>query len=326
MMTVSVTNSGDAMARTARLMELMITVQQRPRFSVQEMAAQFGVSRRTMLRDLHDLSAMGLPLAATPGPGGGYTLVRDRRQLPLALTVDEAIGMLLSYEAFLRYTQSPFAPENLSAVTKLRAALPPDLVVEIDHIRRHVVVTGSVRTYEAPLLPDLLHAVLDAAHVRATYDSRSGIGERVIYPFGLYAANGLWYCAAYDYRRAANLSLRADRFLTVVRVDGLTPPHDLSVREWLETREQHAAEPVPLRAVLTPARMRRFDPGTEFGAIAVTAQGGVIDTFIPASEVEYFARRLLPLAGEIVITAPPALIAALRRAAQAILAQHPDTP
>jgi predicted DNA-binding transcriptional regulator YafY len=312
------------MARTARLMELMITVQQRPRFSVQEMAVRFGVSRRTMLRDLHDLSAMGLPLAATPGPGGGYTLIRDRRQLPLALTVDEAIGMLLSYEAFLRYTQSPFAPENLSAVTKLRAALPPDLVEEIDCIRRRVVVTGSVRNYEAPLLPDLLHAVLDGAHVRATYDSRSGIGERVIYPFGLYAANGLWYCAAYDYRRAENLSLRADRFLAVVRVDGLTPPHDLSVREWLETREQHADDPVPLRAVITPTGMRRFDPGTEFGEIIVTAHGGMIDTFIPASEVQYFARRLLPLAGEIIVTAPPELIAALRRAAQAILAQHPD--
>src|SRR3954471_24829288 len=123
MVTVSVTNSGEVMARTARLMELMISVQQRPRFSVQEMAEEFGVSRRTMLRDLHDLSAMGVPLAATPGPGGGYALVRSQRQLPLALTGDDAIGIVLSYEAFLRYAQSPFAPESLSVVTKLRAAI-----------------------------------------------------------------------------------------------------------------------------------------------------------------------------------------------------------
>src|SRR4051794_21743868 len=87
------------MSRTARLLELLVTVQQRHRFTVQEMADEFGVSRRTMLRDLHDLSAMGIPLPATPGPGGGYALIRNQRQLPLALTVDEALAVILSYEA-----------------------------------------------------------------------------------------------------------------------------------------------------------------------------------------------------------------------------------
>src|SRR5690242_3243111 len=187
------------MARTARLLELMIALQRKPRFTVQEMADELGVSRRTMLRDLHDLSAMGIPLAATPGPGGGYALIRNQRQLPLALTVDEAIAIILSYEAFLRYAESPFASESLSVVTKLRAALPPESVQEIDRIRRYVVVMGNERIYDAPLLPDLLRAALDGVHLRVTYDSRSGVAERTIYPFGLYAANGFWYCACYDY-------------------------------------------------------------------------------------------------------------------------------
>ncbi|MGI8856753.1 MAG: helix-turn-helix transcriptional regulator [Thermomicrobiales bacterium] len=307
------------MSRTGRLLELLIVVQRKPRFTVQEIASEFGVSRRTMLRDLHDLSAMGVPLAATPGPGGGYALVRSQRQLPLALTVDEAIGLVLSYEAFLRYAQSPFAPESLSVITKLRAALPPDLVQEIDRIRHHVIVMGNERTYDAPLLPDLLHAALDGAHLRVTYDSRSGVAARVIYPFGLYAANGFWYCACYDYRRAGNLSLRADRFLNVERVDGFAPPHAMSLREWLDTRERDAPNPVRLRAVISPQGMKRFDPGTEFGEMTITEQRGIINTIIPASEIDYFATRLLPLGGEIVVTSPPALIVALRRAAQDIL-------
>lgn len=307
------------MSRTARLLELLIALQRKPRFTVQEMADTFGVSRRTMLRDLHDLSAMGVPLAATPGPGGGYTLIRSQRQLPLALTVDEAIGIILSYEAFLRYAESPFAPESLSVVTKLRAALPPDSVQEIDRIRQYVIVTGNERSYEAPLLPDLLRATLDGAHVRVTYDSRSGVAERVIYPFGLYAANGFWYCACYDYRRAGNVSLRADRFLALDRVEGYAPPHALSLREWLETRERDAPDPVRLRALISPQGMKRFDPGGEFGEIAVTDAGGVIDAIIPASEIDYFATRLLPLAGEVVVTSPPQLIAALHRAARDIV-------
>jgi predicted DNA-binding transcriptional regulator YafY len=313
------------MARTARLLELLIALQLKSRFTVQEIADEFGVSRRTMLRDLHDLSAMGVPLAATPGPGGGYTLIRNQRQLPLTLSVDEAIGLVLSYEAFLRYAQSPFAPESLSVVTKLRAALPSDVVQEIDRTRRYVIVTGDERSYDAPLLPDLLHAARAGAHLRVTYDSRSGIAERVIFPFGLYAAGGYWYCACYDYRRAGNVSLRADRFLAAERVEGFSPPHALSLREWLDTRERDAPDPARLRAVISPQGMKRFDPGTEFGEITLSNAGGRIDTIIPASDIEYFAARLLPLGGEATVSSPPELIAALQRAARAILTRYDGT-
>ncbi len=38
---------------TARLLELLVRVQTKPRFTAQELAEEFGVSRHTMLRDLH---------------------------------------------------------------------------------------------------------------------------------------------------------------------------------------------------------------------------------------------------------------------------------
>ena len=74
-------------------------------------------------------------------------------------------------------------------MTKLRAALPPDVVGELDGLRRHVAVVEPVREYEAPLLGELLRAAVDGAHLKVTYDSiRSGTCERVIFPFGVYAS------------------------------------------------------------------------------------------------------------------------------------------
>src|SRR5919202_921862 len=191
MVTDSVThlwNREENVSRTARLLELLVTVQTRPRFTAGELAEAFGVSRRTMLRDLATLSEMGVPLRSTPGPGGGYSLPRGGRRLSPALTVDEALALIVSYEALLRYPVSPFSSEGLSAVTKLRAALPSDVVGELDGLRQHVSVVEPVREYEAPLLGELLEAALDGAHLKVTYDSiRSGATERVVYPFGLYA-------------------------------------------------------------------------------------------------------------------------------------------
>ncbi|MBD0327722.1 MAG: HTH domain-containing protein, partial [Pyrinomonadaceae bacterium] len=44
------------MSRTARLLELLVRVQTKPRFTAGELAEEFGVSQRTMLRDLRALS------------------------------------------------------------------------------------------------------------------------------------------------------------------------------------------------------------------------------------------------------------------------------
>jgi len=151
MVTASVTylrSLENNVSRTARLLELLVRVQTKPRFTAQELADEFGVSRRTMLRDLHALSGMGVPLRSTPGPGGGYSLPRGGRRLSPSLTVDEAIALIVFYEGFLRYPDCPFSAQSLSAVTKLRAALPSEVVAELDRLRRHI----AAATVEQPEL------------------------------------------------------------------------------------------------------------------------------------------------------------------------------
>jgi predicted DNA-binding transcriptional regulator YafY len=59
--------SEENVSRSARLLELLVRVQTKPRFTAQELAEEFGVSRRTMLRDLHALSGIGVPLRSTRG-------------------------------------------------------------------------------------------------------------------------------------------------------------------------------------------------------------------------------------------------------------------
>ena len=311
------------MSQAARLLEVLIRLRDKPRFTVQELAVTLGVSRRTMLRDLHALSAMGVPLVATPGPGGGYALARDQRLPPLALTVEEALGMLMSYEAFLRYAQSPFAAESLSAATKLRGLLPPDVIGELDRLRRHVAVIERPRDYTAPLLGELLRAAVDGAHLRVAYDALSGRSERVIFPFGLYALAGFWYCACYDYKRGANLSLRADRFVSLARVMGPEPPPHIPVAAWLDVVERDDGGGLPLRVVVTSRGMRRADLPVPFGRLRPAGEhGGVIEGAIPRSEIDWYATRLLSAGTDVLVESPPELIAALRHQARALAALY----
>jgi predicted DNA-binding transcriptional regulator YafY len=56
-------------SRTARLLELLVRVQTKPRFTAQQLADEFGVSRRTMLRDLNALSGIGRAALFDTGAG-----------------------------------------------------------------------------------------------------------------------------------------------------------------------------------------------------------------------------------------------------------------
>jgi predicted DNA-binding transcriptional regulator YafY len=324
MVTDSGTNSRmvDRMSRATRMLELLIRLEAKSRFAVDELAGEFGVSRRTMLRDLQALSEMGVPLASRSGPGGGYSLIRDRRLLPLSLTVDEALGMLISYEGFLRYAQSPFSAQNLSAVTRLRAALPAETVQELDRLRRHVAIISRPPRSGAPFLPDLLQAALDGVHLRIDYDGRSGRSTRVIFPFGLFASDGYWYCACHDGTRDRNLSLRVDRMLTIERVEGLERPQHVPLDSWFDIIEHDDGSGLPLRIRVTGPGMKNFNLSALFQEIRETDDGGVIEETIPRSEVGWFATQLLAVGADAVVESPAELIEAIRAQAQAIVRQY----
>ncbi len=308
------------MSRTARLLELLIRVQTKPRFTAAELAEEFGVSRRTMLRDLGALSAMGVPLRSTPGPGGGYSLPRGGRRLSPSLTVDEALALIASYEALLRYPVHPFSTQSLSAVTKLRAALPKDVVAQLDRLRRHVFVGGPVRDYEAPLLGELLSAALDGAHLKVTYDSiESGVTERVIFPYGLYASQGYWYCACFDRRREMNVPMRADRFLSVERVEGFDPPPKLSIEGWMGAARGVVGRRLWVRARVTERGRKSFELTSLFGSIAAEEGGGTLEAEIPLSEIDYYASRLLSVGTDIFVNSPPELVEAIQNKAREVI-------
>jgi len=213
----------------------------------------------------------------------------------------------------------PFSTQGLSAVIKLRAALPREVVAELDRLRRHVFVAGPVRDYEAPLLDELLSAALDGAHLKFTYDSiRSGLTERVIFPYSLYASQGYWYCACFDHKRGTNVPMRADRFLSAERVEGLEPPQELSVRDWMNTAREAFSERLWVRARVTERGRKSFELTSLFGRIT-PEEGGIIEVEIPRSEIDYYASRLLSVGMDVFVDSPQELVEAIENKAREIV-------
>lgn len=69
--------------RAGRLLGLLLILQSEGRVTARELAARLEVSERTVLRDLAELGATGVPVYAVRGPGGGFALLDTfAREIP----------------------------------------------------------------------------------------------------------------------------------------------------------------------------------------------------------------------------------------------------
>ncbi|WP_310550717.1 helix-turn-helix transcriptional regulator [Paenibacillus glufosinatiresistens] len=305
------------MSKSKRLLELMLTVNRKRKFTVKELAREFRVSPRTMMRDLQELEELGVPLYSEVGAHGGYRVLNERILPPIAFTEEEAVSLFFASHALRHYTAVPFRAEASSALGKFYHYMSADVRERIDQMRNRVDFVIPPRQAEAPHLPLLLKAAISSKVLRIGYRSSGHTAERDIQPIGIYANSGLWYCPAYCFLRQGVRLFRCDRIETAREVeDG---PVSLDLREthlgnWHEVSGGEGAL-LRCRAELTEEGVRvcQAELGARGGVTVRQDGSGLLDSEIPGSELDYFARLFAGLGPSALVKEPPELIAAVRR-------------
>jgi len=112
------------MRRTERLFALGEYLRgRRTGVTAEELAERFGVTIRTIYRDLDSLRAADLPLTAERGRGGGYALERGYTLPPVNFTAREAALLTVLGRFAIDMRLLPFAGTLESGLEKVRAAL-----------------------------------------------------------------------------------------------------------------------------------------------------------------------------------------------------------
>jgi predicted DNA-binding transcriptional regulator YafY len=110
--------------RTERLFALAEYLRgRRTGVTAEALAERFGVTVRTIYRDLDALRAAALPLGAERGPGGGYALDRSYSLPPVNFTAREAALLVALGRYAIDMRLLPFSDTLESALDKVRAAL-----------------------------------------------------------------------------------------------------------------------------------------------------------------------------------------------------------
>lgn len=150
--------------RAARLLHLLMLLQNRGRMTTAQLSAELEVSRRTILRDLDAMTEAGLPIVVLRGAGGGVELGFGYRSRQIALTGEEAraLAVLLSGTLPLLADLGPGTAARRAA-GKIVESQPEATRAVIAETQRHLgLANAGVGTTAADPRPAALaRAVLD---------------------------------------------------------------------------------------------------------------------------------------------------------------------
>ena len=178
--------------------------------SADRLAREFGVSVRTVKRDLAALEAGGAPVWSRPGPGGGYGLAVGASLPPVSLSSAQAVALMAAVSAA---PDAPYADLASAGIQKILDVLDPRT-----RARAHELA-GRVWVDAPPSSPRTIRSALEEAMaeqrvIRIRYTSGEGATTtRDVEPVLFAATNGRWYLVGWCRLREAM------RWFTVSRIE-----------------------------------------------------------------------------------------------------------
>lgn len=168
------------MRRAQRLFALAELLRaRRTGVTAEAMAERFGVSVRTIFRDLDALRDAELPLHGERGRGGGFVLDRSYSMPPVNFTAREAAVLLAAGEAMIEQRLVPFARTLRVALDKVQGTLPAPAQRELEQLRRTVSYVGvPAHPVDDKVAKTIEQAWLDRRAVAITYDGADGTSQR----------------------------------------------------------------------------------------------------------------------------------------------------
>ena len=139
------------MNRKTRLFALAEALRaRRTGVTAEALAERFGVTVRTMYRDLATLQDAGLPLRADRGRGGGYALDKSYQLPPINLTAREAALVCALGRMAREQRLMPFTDTLESGLDKIRGALSTSAQRELLTLLDQLQIVGVPALPVAP--------------------------------------------------------------------------------------------------------------------------------------------------------------------------------
>ncbi len=226
--------SVDDKKRLSRLYSIYSYLQVNSNVTAKKLSDEFGVSTRTIYRDIRALEDAGVPLYLEDNKG--YKLAEGFKALPVMLSEAEANALIAAKH--LIYKSSDTSLINLySAIAKrIELALAPDIRKKMQLLSERMMYDNqSEASNTSNYLSDIQSALINYRLINIRYcDQNNRVTERVVEPFAVISSRDAWWMIAFCRLREDFRYFRLNRILGFSVLEQSFTPHTTTLEGLLE--------------------------------------------------------------------------------------------
>lgn len=195
-----------------RLLEITTILLNRKTVTAAELAERFGVSLRTIYRDIEVLSTSGVPVYSSQGRNGGISILDDFTVSRTLLSESERDGILLALQTLrsIKYPEADIILEKLSSLFKKTMS---------DWISVDLTPWGADPDADSRF-HTIKEAIIKNRSIEIDYINSSNIkSHRRIVPLRLMYKSRAWYLYGFCLSRHENRTFRISRIKNVIISD-----------------------------------------------------------------------------------------------------------
>ncbi len=197
-----------------RLNATLIQLQSKRIVKASEIAERFGISLRTVYRDIRALEASGVPIGAEAGVG--YFLMENYKLPPVMFTKEEASALLFGEKLVEKLSDDRMKTDFCSALTKIKAILNPEEKDRLEKLNGQISVlhyTSSCGSFNRLFLSEIQQALVTKSVLEIDYQAGYGAPatKRAVEPIGLCNYSRRWHLFAWCRLRSEYRDFRLDR-------------------------------------------------------------------------------------------------------------------
>ena len=299
------------MNRIDRLTAILIQLQSRRVVRARDIAERFGISLRTVYRDIRALEEAGVPLLSEAGVG--YSIMEGYHLPPVMFTKEEATAFLTAGKLVEKLTDPSTTTSYQSAMYKVKAVLrnaEKDLLERADN---HIEVIRRRTPFGAQSVDNTLQSLLKSTterrviHIRYTSFNSGETTERDIEPLGIFYNYGYWYSIAFCRLRNDYRDFRTDRISNLVLTNQHFDDRHPLLKDYMEQRYHDRDLKTIVIRVDKEATKYISESKYYNGFVSEVKKENQIEMTFLSSSIEMFARWFIMFADHAVVAEPEEL-------------------
>lgn len=199
------------MNRIDRLIAILTTLQSRRFSSVEFISEKYGISIRTVYRDIKALGEIGVPI--TYETGKGYYILQGYFLPPVSFTTEEAQALILISALSDKYADKTVRNNINTALDKIKSILKSSDRENAERLSTGIRVHHSSSVnYEHDYLTPIQNAIISKKILLIEYvNNREIESKREIEPIGLTFYSDQWHAIAWCRKRKAYRDFKVAR-------------------------------------------------------------------------------------------------------------------